>query len=90
MGDEWACCHGLGLVTGVAGEGFVEGVEQNDGDDPEDDLGGDAFLLGYLFVKVLAFHRWVAPLLWVGCAGYGCRRRRTQAIVENGVIRMCP
>ena len=38
------------LVAEVAGDPLVEGVEQEDDDQPEDDLGGDAFLLDDLFV----------------------------------------
>jgi hypothetical protein len=40
----------------VAGEGLVEGVEQDNGDYPEDDLGGNTFLFGYFFVQIFILH----------------------------------
>jgi len=50
-------------MAGMAGEGFVEGVEKEDGENPEDDLGGNALLFDDLFVEVLFAHVSRTPLL---------------------------
>jgi hypothetical protein len=50
-------------MAGATGEGFIEGVEKNDGENPEDDLGGNAFLLDDLFVEVFFAHVSLTPLL---------------------------
>jgi hypothetical protein len=49
-------------MTGVAGEGLIEGVEKNEGEHPEDNLGGNAFLFDDLFVEVFFAHVSRTPL----------------------------
>ena len=44
-----------GLVGGVPGERFVEGVEQDDDDDPKDNAGGNTVFAGNFFVEVFVF-----------------------------------
>jgi hypothetical protein len=57
------CLGQTGSVAGVAGEGFVEGVKKDECEDPEDDLGGNAFLFDDFFVEVLFAHVGDTPLL---------------------------
>jgi hypothetical protein len=45
-----------GLVAGMSGKRLIERIQQNEDDQPEDDLGGDAHLLGYFFVEVFVLH----------------------------------
>jgi hypothetical protein len=47
---------GLALAVGMSGESYVEEIKQADDDDPEYDLGGNAFLLDDLFVQLLVAH----------------------------------